>query len=193
MPNLSVIAISGSPSPNSKTALAAQYTLNLVAGPGIETQHLRLNTLNPEALLRGDMNNAGLAEMVELFNGAHGVIVATPIFKSSLSGLLKSFLDILPQFGLAGKVVLPMATGGSLAHVLALDYGLRPIMHSMAARHVVQGHFLHEPDLHVSDGELTISAVAEAPLLEAISNFKYSLTADPAAQLLGNPRPALSA
>src|SRR5256885_12419558 len=41
------------------------------------------------------------------------VVVATPIYKASYSGVLKSFLDLLPQFGLAGKVVLPLATGGT--------------------------------------------------------------------------------
>jgi FMN reductase len=65
--------------------------------------------------------------------------VATPVYKASYSGLLKSWLDLMPQFGLTGKAVLPLATGGSAAHALALDYALRPVLTSMDARHVVNG------------------------------------------------------
>jgi pyruvate-ferredoxin/flavodoxin oxidoreductase len=46
-----------------------------------------------------------------------------------------AFLDLLPQLGLTGKAVLPLAVGGSIAHVLAIDYGLRPVLCSMAAEH----------------------------------------------------------
>ena len=45
--------------------------------------------------------------------------MATPIYKASYSGVLKAFLDLLPQFAFGGKVVLPLLTGGTAAHVLA--------------------------------------------------------------------------
>jgi FMN reductase len=47
---------------------------------------------------------------------------------------LKVFLDLLPQFALAGKAILPIATGGSVAHLPALDYGLGPVLQSMGAQ-----------------------------------------------------------
>jgi hypothetical protein len=37
----------------------------------------------------------------------------------------------------AGKLVLPRATGGSQSHMLALDYALRPVLHALAAKHVL--------------------------------------------------------
>jgi FMN reductase len=48
-------------------------------------------------------------------------------------------LDFLPQAGLSGKLVLPLATGGSPAHMLALDYALRPVLTSLSARQVFPG------------------------------------------------------
>jgi FMN reductase len=51
--------------------------------------------------------------------------------------LLKVFLDLLPQDGLAGKLVLPVATGGSQSHMLALDYALRPVLASLGPRHIL--------------------------------------------------------
>ena len=49
-------------------------------------------------------------------------MVATPIYKASYSGLLKLFLDALSPDALRGKTVLPLATAGNSAHLLALDY-----------------------------------------------------------------------
>jgi hypothetical protein len=64
------------------------------------------------------------------------------VYKASYSGLVKVFLDLLPQAGPAGKTVLPLVTGGSLAHMLAMDYALRPVLSALGARHVVPGAFL---------------------------------------------------
>jgi FMN reductase len=72
------------------------------------------------------------------------VVVATPVYKAAYSGLLKVFLDVLPQTALKGKLVLPLATGGSPHHMLALDYALRPVLQSLGAPHTA-GHLCHRP------------------------------------------------
>jgi len=185
----SIVALSGSPSPTSKTALLAEHVLGLVSGPGSPGRHYRVSSVDPRALLTGDMGDALLAEMVHAVEASHGVIVATPIYKAAYSGLLKAFLDVLPQFALAGKAVLPVATGGSVAHVLALDYALRPVLQSMGARHIVQSHFVPEADMNVSDGRLTVSGSSAPPLLQAAEHFRQAMTDDPAARQLGHPRP----
>jgi FMN reductase len=46
---------------------------------------------------------------------------------------------VLPQTALKGKLVLPLATGGSPHHMLALDYALRPVLQSLGARHILPG------------------------------------------------------
>ena len=53
--------------------------------------------------------------------------------------MLSVFLDLLPQTALKGKAVLPLATGGSPHHMLALDYALRPVLQSLGARHILPG------------------------------------------------------
>lgn len=50
------------------------------------------------------------------------MVFATPIYKAAYSSVLTAFFDILPQHALAGKSVLPLATGGSAHHMLAVDY-----------------------------------------------------------------------
>jgi FMN reductase len=83
---------------------------------------------------------------------ADAVVIATPVYKASFSGLLKVFLDLLPQDGLAGKLVLPLATGGSQSHMLALDYALRPVLHALDARHVLTSIYATSPQLVWNEG-----------------------------------------
>jgi FMN reductase len=90
-----------------------------------------------EALLRADPGDAVLREALALVAEADAIVVGTPVYKASFSGVLKVFLDLLPQDGLAGKLVLPVATGGSQSHMLALDYALRPVLASLAPRHIL--------------------------------------------------------
>jgi FMN reductase len=73
------------------------------------------------------------------------------VYKAAYTGLLKSFLDLLPQYALAGKTVLPLVTGGTPAHVLTVDYALRPVLASMGA-HVGQGYFLLDQLISVGSG-----------------------------------------
>jgi FMN reductase len=89
--------------------------------------------------------------------GAAGVVLVTPVYNAAYSGVLKAFLDILPQFGLRGKVALPLAVGGTVAHMLVIDYALRPVLASMGTPYVVGGVFLLDRWIHGHDsGELII-------------------------------------
>jgi FMN reductase len=173
-----VIALSGSPSERSKTSGVADYVLRRLAARGGEVAHLRLRELPPEALLRGDTGHPVIADAVAALALADGVVIATPTYKAAYSGLLKVFLDLLPQFALAGKVVLPLATGGSLAHVLALDYGLRPVLQSLAPRHVVHSYFLLEGDLALDGDALTVQRDAERVLGTILDDFWQALRRD---------------
>jgi FMN reductase len=104
------------------------------------------------------------------------VIVATPVYKAAYTGVLMAFLDLLPQLGLTGKTVLPLATGGTVAHVLAIDYGLRPVLQSLGARHVLQGLFIVDKLLtRTAAGELEIEHEARGRLDALLSEFSGAL------------------
>lgn len=189
MASCTVLGLSASPVRDSKTALIVERVLEHVRHFGIRTEHIRLRDLSASALLAGEIKEPGISLFARAVAEAHGIVIATPIYKASFSGLLKASLDILPQFGFSGKVVLPLANGGSVAHVLALDYGLRPVLQSMGARHIVQAHFFCEADLTFADQGLVIKPAAEAPMMAAIRNFSHSLTSTDDAKWLGHPRP----
>jgi FMN reductase len=189
MAQLSILALSGSPSPTSKTARVADHILGKVTREGIAVRHIKLRELPAEALLRGDMSVPQIADAVKAIEDARGIVIATPTYKAAYSGLLKVFLDMLPQFGLSGKVVLPCATGGTLAHMLALDYGLRPVLQSMGPRHIIQSLFLPDADVRIEGDELVIEGKTRAILDEAAHHFRAALGSAPAHDLPGHPRP----
>ncbi len=64
---------------------------------------------------------------------ADGLIVVSPIFSASYSGLFKSFFDVLDPDSLTGKPVLIAATGGTARHSLALEHALRPMFSYLRA------------------------------------------------------------
>ncbi|MFF9677135.1 CE1759 family FMN reductase [Streptomyces eurythermus] len=68
-----------------------------------------------------------LAAAQDAVTEADGLIVVTPVFSASYSGLFKSFFDVLDKDALAGKPVLIAATGGSARHSLVLEHALRPL------------------------------------------------------------------
>ncbi|WP_447645959.1 CE1759 family FMN reductase [Nocardioides zeae] len=68
----------------------------------------------------------GLAEAIGDVARADGLIVVTPVFSASYSGLFKTFFDVLEPETLAGKPVLLAATAGTARHSLVLEHALRP-------------------------------------------------------------------
>ena len=71
--------------------------------------------------------NKPLRTAVDTVAGADGLIVVTPIFSASFSGLFKTFFDVLDKDALVGTPVLLAATAGTARHSLALEYAFRPL------------------------------------------------------------------
>lgn len=68
-----------------------------------------------------------LRAAIDTMREADGLVVVTPVFNASYSGLLKVFCDVLEKDSLAGKPVIIAATGGTARHSLALEHALRPL------------------------------------------------------------------
>jgi len=65
---------------------------------------------------------------------ADALIAVTPVFTASMSGLFKSFFDVIDKDALDGKPVMVGATGGSARHSMVLDFALRPMFSYLRAR-----------------------------------------------------------
>lgn len=68
-----------------------------------------------------------LGGVIDTVTTADGLIVVSPIFSTSYSGLFKSFVDLLEPQSLAGMPVLMGATAGTPRHSLVLEYAMRPL------------------------------------------------------------------
>ena len=149
-----ITSISGSPSARSRSAWLTQLALTRLEGVASRSEQIAVRELPAEALIAADTSDAAIAQAVNAVAGASLVIVGTPIYKAAYSGVLKLFLDLLPPDALRGKTVLPLATGGSPAHLLALDYALKPVLGALGARHVLDGVFATDAQLlrHESGG-----------------------------------------
>lgn len=168
----STVVFSGSPSLVSKTAIFGDFVAAGLSDRGISATHVKLRDLPGEPLLAGDAKHPAIAREVARLAESDGVVFVTPIYKASFSGLTKLFIDLLPQFALRDKTAMPLATGGTLAHVLALDYGLRPVLQSLGARHIVQSYFVLQNEI-----ETEVSAtIADAPLFrQVIDEYCHSV------------------
>jgi FMN reductase len=127
-----VVVLSGNPRPGSRTLAVAE-----AVGRGVA------DVLGTADVVTIDL--AGLAG--ELFAadrpavdrararlaGAAVAVVATPVYKASYTGLLKSFLDLYGPDGLAGVVAVPLVVSGNPAHALAGEVHLRPVLVELGA------------------------------------------------------------
>ncbi|MFI5619342.1 NADPH-dependent FMN reductase [Streptomyces sp. NPDC051567] len=174
MPTL--LALTGSPSVHSRTGVVADHVLRRLSHAGFTTSHLAVRELPAADLLSARRGEPEIRRALEAVAGAEGLVVATPVYKASYTGLLKAFLDLLPQDGLAGKTILPIATGGSLAHVLAIDYALRPVLTVLGARHVTAGRFILDSSVERGNGPDRLRPEAELDLFQAVDEFAAALS-----------------
>ncbi|MFC8201949.1 NADPH-dependent FMN reductase [Streptomyces sp. NPDC060006] len=181
-----VLSVSGSPSASSRTNRLLRHLDTRLTAQGHEVIPLDVRTIPAEALLGADFRHPAIVEAAALFARADGVVIGTPVYKAAYSGVLKALLDLLPQYALTGKTVLPLATGGTTAHVLAIDYALRPVLSSMGARHVVQGWFTLDKDISVGeDGGLAVAPGATEALTQVLDQFSEALGRTPALAAAG--------
>jgi FMN reductase len=170
---MAVIAtISSSPSRTSKTDAVLSDIARQLQRAGHVVVPIVLRDLPAEPLLRGDARDLDVARAVAALEAADAVVVSTPVYKAAYGGLLKTFLDLLPQFALRGKIVLPVATGGTSAHVLVVDYALRPVLASLGPSSITPGWFVLADHVTLLDsGEVRLDEAASGPLREVTSVF----------------------
>ncbi|MET0387130.1 MAG: NADPH-dependent FMN reductase [Polyangiales bacterium] len=153
----STLIITGSPSGSSRTLRLAATLGERLGKHGLDSSLLDLRSLPAEDLLHARVDAPAIKAATDQLAAARGVVVVTPVYKAAYSGMLKTFLDLLPQFGLRDKVILPLAMGGTPAHVLTIDYALRPVLSSLDPLHIVAGLFLLDKQVVVhEDGRFEI-------------------------------------
>ncbi len=173
---MSIVLLSGSPSSPSRSARLLELVGRRLNERGHDTELLTLRDLPAQALLRADTHDRVIAEAVEKVVRSKALVIATPVYKAAYSGLVKTFLDLLAQDGLLGKVVLPLATAGSPAHVLALDYALRPVLQSLGPAQILGGVYATDRQVRWDDSTgLSVDEDIEWRISLAVDQLDESL------------------
>jgi FMN reductase len=143
---MSAVVVVGNPKPLSRTRAAAELvTTKLTGSP--PTHVIDVIDLGAGLLGWGDPK---VAEAKEIVKSADLLVVASPTYKATYTGLLKLFLD---QFG-AGELgqipTFPLMLGGSLAHALAPELTLRPVLVEIGASVPARSLYLLDSDYETS-------------------------------------------
>jgi FMN reductase len=140
------VVVVGNPKPLSRTRAAAELVATKLTGTPPE--HV-IDVVDLGAGLLG-WGDPKVAEAKEIVKSADFLVVASPTFKATYTGLLKLFLD---QFG-AGELgqipTFPLMLGGSLAHSLAPELTLRPVLVEIGASCPAPSLYLLDSDYETS-------------------------------------------
>jgi FMN reductase len=147
---LRIAALTGNPKPASRThlavsavalAIAEEFDAEIVADIDLGDWQGGPFTALPDRI----------ASATEVLLTAHVVVVGTPVYKGSYTGLLKGLLDVLPPGALRRAVVVPVTVSAAPSHKLLAEHALRPVIAELGASLPVPGLALEEPQLAALD------------------------------------------
>jgi FMN reductase len=167
-----VVSLTGNPRPDSRTHLLARTLASELARvldrdppSDVDLAVLGAAVFDP-ADARAD---AAVATVL----AGDVLVVASPTYKATYSGLLKTFLDRFGTGQLAGTAAVPILLGGAPNHRLAIDVHFTPLLYELGARVPVRGLFVLESE--VPEFPKTAAAWAEShagTLLEPIGALR---------------------
>lgn len=91
-----------------------------------------------------EYGNPAVAAAIDSLKGMDFVVFASPTYKATYTGLLKLFLDQVPQDGFVGMTAFPVMLGAGPAHLLAPELLLKPVLVELGAVCPAQGLYLME-------------------------------------------------
>ncbi|HEI8865536.1 NADPH-dependent FMN reductase [Serratia sp. AKBS12] len=170
-----VISLAGSPRIPSRSAALLALSQHWLQQQGVDVVAYNLHDFDADDLLYANFASPAVKAFAEQLAQADGLLIATPVYKASFSGALKTLLDLLPERALEHKVVLPLATGGSVGHMLAVDYALKPVLAALKAQEVLHGVFADDSQIALNGSEATLTASVSLRLEEALESFYLAL------------------
>jgi len=139
---VSVAVVVGNPKPRSRTYQAAHLVAELLSGQKADLS-IDLTDLGAALL---DWSDPGVSALVSAVQARSLVVVASPTYKATYTGLLKLFLDRFGGGSLAGVTAVPVMLGGHWKHALAPDLLLKPVLVELGATCPTAGLFLLESE-----------------------------------------------
>jgi FMN reductase len=157
-----LVVLVGNPRPASRTRVLAEATADALAA--------RLGSLDGRAVLElADLvgvtfgpeparGSGAVEDPFAVVRGARLLVVATPTYKGTYTGLLKVFLDQFAAGALAGAVAVPVAVAAAEAHLRSVSTALRDLLAELGARLPVPPLAVLEPALAANGGAGDVAA-----------------------------------
>jgi FMN reductase len=159
---LKVVAVSGSlTSPSKTTVLVEEIVAAIGRSLDIDAHIISLTDLGPSlagALTRSQLPAEAEAELKRI-ESADVLVVASPVYRASFTGLFKHLFDFVDQYALVDTPVLLAASGGSERHALIIEHQFRPLFAFFQALTLPIGIYAHDSDF--TDYKLTDVALRE--------------------------------
>lgn len=176
-----VVSLGGSPSQRSRSGVLLERSQRWLQQQGVEVVSYQVRDFPAEDLLHARFDSPKVLHLLQQIENADGLLIATPVYKASFSGALKTVLDLLPERALNHKIVLPMATGGSIAHMLVVDYALKPVLSALKAQEMLQGIFAEDSQIAYGEGsaQAHLAPALEQRLHEALDQFVCAMARRP--------------
>jgi FMN reductase len=161
-----IVAIVGSPTPHSRTRnLVTELQGRIVSETGAFARLVDIAELVPYLMVRSrEETSPILEEALRAVEQADLLLIGTPVYKGSYTGLFKHFVDLVDYRSLAGVPVALLAMGGSDRHALVIDHQLRPLFGFFNAQTLPTGVF-------VSEGSYTGGCISDPMLQNRISTL----------------------
>lgn len=146
-----VVVITGTPNDQSRLNGVLQYVTDILEEENLTVESIKVHSLPPEDLITARFNSEAILNANNFVEGAKGVVILTPVYKASFSGILKTYLDLLPQKVFEKKVLLPLVVGGSFGHLLTIEYALNPILSALGATYILNGVYTVDKQIERAD------------------------------------------
>jgi FMN reductase len=156
-----IIGFSGNITRPSKTfALVDRVVQDIARATGLAGRTYDIEDLGPSLLRARNTGNfdAQAQDILKRILASDILVVGSPTYKGSYTGLFKHFFDLVDPAALRGKPVVLTATGGGDRHALIVEHALRPLFGFFETLTLPTAIYASERDF--ADGKM----VAEATL-----------------------------
>lgn len=165
MPGAAIIV--GNPKVYSRTRAVAESVMRSIVGClGAAVTPIVLD-LGEYAREIFNWESNALNDLVDRVAQCELVVVASPTYKATYTGLLKSFFDRYEANGLEGVIVVPVMVGASSVHALAPEVFLRPLFVELGATVPSRALYVLESQLDQIEDITSAWAISARPLIEA--------------------------
>jgi FMN reductase len=149
---LNVVGFSGNLHRPSKTRTLVETVIERIAarrtGDSVKSVVFDIIDIMPElgAALGGPDLPPKLQKAIDLLANADAIVVGSPVYKGSYTGLFKHFFDLIEPQRLMGLPVVLTASGGGDRHALVVEHQLRPLFGFFSSHTIATSIYASERD-----------------------------------------------